>query len=54
MRTPEEAEVLYQREKEPFYLAAFMIQTWLGGLVQRAAGEYAEKKMGFCQCGGVV
>jgi hypothetical protein len=44
MKSFEDAEALCQKEKEPFYLAAFMIQCWLGGLVQRAAAEYAEKK----------
>jgi hypothetical protein len=44
MQTFEDAAALYDREKDPFYLAAFMIQLWLGGLVQSAAAEYAEKK----------
>lgn len=40
----EDAEALYEAEKDPFYLAAFLIQHWLGGLLLRAAAEYAEKK----------
>jgi len=44
MREPDDAEALFKKTNDPFYLAAFMIQCWLGGLVQRAAAEYAEKK----------
>ncbi len=44
LATFDQAIALYQTEKEPFYLGAFMIQSWLGGLSQRAAAEYAEKK----------
>ena len=44
MPEPEDALALFEAEKDPFYLAAFMIQCWLGGLVQRAAAEYAENK----------
>jgi len=40
----QDAAALYEREKDPFYLAAFKIQCWLGGLVLRATAEYAEKK----------
>src|SRR3974390_1262792 len=39
-----DAEALYAAEKDPFYLAAFLIQHWLGGLLLRATAEYAEKK----------
>lgn len=39
-----DAEALYAAEKDPFYLAAFLIQHWLGGLLLTAAAEYAEKK----------
>lgn len=42
--TPEHAFALFEAEKDPFYLAAFMLQSWLGGLLQRAVAEYAEKK----------
>jgi len=44
MREPDDAMALFEAEKDPFYLAAFMIQFWLGGLVQRAAAEYALHK----------
>ncbi len=38
------ALALYERDKDPFHLAAFMIRLWLGGLVLDAEAEYAEKK----------
>src|SRR5882724_11029271 len=38
------AEALYLAQNDPFYLDAFLIQSWLGGLLQHAAAEYAEKK----------
>ena len=44
LRNFEDAQGLYEKEHEPFYLAAFLIQCWLGGLVTRAAAEYAENK----------
>jgi hypothetical protein len=44
LREPGDAEALFKETNDPFYLAAFMIQFWLGGLVQRTAAEYAEKK----------
>ena len=44
MRDFDDAAALFEREKDPFYLSAFLLQCWLGGLVQRAATEYAEKK----------
>jgi len=44
LRNFEDAQALYEKEQEPFYLAAFLIQCWLGGLVTRAAAEYAENK----------
>lgn len=44
MRTFDDAEALFHETHDPFYLAAFLIQCWLGGLVQRATAEYAEKK----------
>jgi len=40
----DEAAALADKQKDPFYLAAFLIQCWLGGLLQRAAAEYAENK----------
>jgi hypothetical protein len=44
MRDFDDAAALFEREKDPFYLTAFLLQFWLGGLVQRATAEYAEKK----------
>jgi hypothetical protein len=44
MGTFEDAEALAVSQKDPFYLAAFLFQFWLSGLVLRAAAEYAEKK----------
>ncbi len=40
----DDAAAFYQREKDPFYLAALMVQCWLGGLVLHAAAQYAGKK----------
>lgn len=44
MTTFEEAEALAVSQKDPFYLAAFLFQLWLSGLILRATAEYAEKK----------
>jgi hypothetical protein len=44
LRNFEEAEAFFKKEHDPFHLAAFLIQCWLGGLVTRAAGQYAENK----------
>jgi len=44
MGTFEDAEALAVSQKDPFYLAAFLFQIWLNGLLQRATAEYAEKK----------
>ena len=44
LRNFEDAEAFFEKEKDPFYLAAFLIQCWLGGLLTRAAAEYAENK----------
>src|SRR5262245_8562050 len=44
MKNFEDAAALFEQEKDPFYLAAFLIQCWLGGLVLRATAQYAEKK----------
>jgi len=46
MKTFEDAKALCERERDPFYLDAFMIEGWLGGVVVDAAAEYAEKKNG--------
>ncbi len=37
LRNFEQAEALAVQEQDPFYLAAFLIQCWLGELVMRAA-----------------
>ncbi len=44
MVSPEDAETLCHHQQDHFYLGAFLIQSWLGGLLQRTAAEYAEKK----------
>ena len=44
LRNFEQAEALAIQEQDPFYLAAFLIQCWLGELVMRGAAQYAENK----------
>ena len=44
MANLDDAAALYQREKDPFYIVAFMLQYWLVTLVERAIAEYVEKK----------
>ncbi len=44
MRSFDDAEALAVSQNDPFYLAAFLFQIWLSGLVLRATAEYAEKK----------
>ncbi len=44
LRNFEQAEALAVQKQDPFYLAAFLIQCWLGELVMRAAAQYAENK----------
>jgi hypothetical protein len=44
LRNFEDSEAVFKQEHDPFYLAAFLIQCWLGVLVTRAAGQYAENK----------
>src|SRR5439155_26571005 len=44
MRNFEDAAALFEQSKDPFYLAAFLIQCWLGDLVQRSAAQYSENK----------
>jgi hypothetical protein len=44
MASLDDAAALYQREKDPFYIVAFMLQHWLCSLVERAIAEYVEKK----------
>lgn len=45
MKTIEDAEALCVRERDPFYLTAFMFEAWLGQVVWAAAAEYGEKKL---------
>lgn len=44
MKSMEDAEALVEKERDPFYLDAFLIEAWLGHVAIQAAGEYAEKK----------
>src|SRR6266576_6640887 len=44
MKTVEDAVALCEKERDGFYLNAFVIQGWLAQLVVQAAAEYAEKK----------
>src|SRR5690242_424956 len=44
MRTREDAVALSEKEKDNFYITAFMIEAWLGQTVLDNVAEYAEKK----------
>ena len=44
MPTGEDAFALSKEHNDLFYIVAFMLQYWLGDLLQRSAAEYAEKK----------
>ena len=44
MRSLQDAEALCQRERDPFYVDAFMFECWLGDVTMSAAEEYAGKK----------
>ena len=44
MKSIEDAVALCEKERDNFYLTAFVIQGWLGQLIVQAAAEYAEKK----------
>jgi len=44
MKSIADAQALCERERDPFYLDAFMIEAWLGRTVLAAAEEYAGKK----------
>jgi hypothetical protein len=44
MKTIADAQALCERERDPFYLHAFMFEAWFGIHVLEAAAEYAEKK----------
>lgn len=44
MKSLEDAQALCEKEQDPFYLDAFMLESWLGHLILAAATEYAEKK----------
>jgi hypothetical protein len=44
MKSVADAKAMCERERDPFYLTAFMMEAWLGQVVLEAAAEYAEKK----------
>lgn len=44
MKSIAEAKALVERERDPFYLDAFMFEAWLGSHIWESAREYAEKK----------
>lgn len=44
MKSIADAQALCEKEQDPFYLDAFMIEAWLGSHVLEIAAEYAEKK----------
>ena len=44
MKSIADAQAICERERDPFYLDAFMFEAWLGSLVLEVAAEYAEKK----------
>jgi len=44
MKSIADAKAVCVRERDPFYLSAFMIEAWLGQVVLEAAAEYAEEK----------
>lgn len=44
MKSIADAKALCEKEKDPFYIDAFMIEAWLGQVVLEAAAEYARKK----------
>jgi hypothetical protein len=44
MKSIEDAVALCEKEQDTFYVTAFMIEAWLGGLTLCTAAEYAEKK----------
>jgi hypothetical protein len=44
MKSVEDASATSKKQRDPFYLNAFMFQAWLGDLIVQAAAEYAEKK----------
>src|SRR5947207_11074626 len=44
LKSVEDTVALCQKEHDNFYLTAFVIQGWLGGLIEKAVAEYAEKK----------
>lgn len=44
MKTMEDAVAVCQREKDNFYVTAFMIEAWLGDVTLRTVAQYAEEK----------
>lgn len=44
MKSIEDAAAVCEKEKDPFFLDAFMFEAWMGEVVLDGATEYAEKK----------
>ena len=44
MKSFADAQALCEKEKDPFYLDVFMLESWLGHLILAAVTEYAEKR----------
>jgi len=44
MKSIDDATALCEKEQDPFYLDAFMIEAWLGHVALAAAAEYADNK----------
>src|SRR6266566_2197769 len=44
MKSIEDAKAICERERDPFYLDAFMFEAWLGQVVLEAAAEYSGNK----------
>ena len=44
MKSLADAKAICEKDNDPFYLDAFMIEAWLGQVVLDAASEYARKK----------
>lgn len=45
MKSMEDAIAVCAREKDNFYVTAFMIEAWLGEMTCRTVAEYAAKKL---------
>lgn len=44
MKTMDDARAICQRENDPFYTTAFLIETWLGDVTLQTVAQYAERK----------